>query len=357
MALQVARQWPLGSDEVGLVAAANDGNVEEVKALIATGSDVNAPSKEGGWRPLHAAIVKGYAPVCEALLNASADITVLNELQLSPLETAVRAEWFWNMNSFEIEDAGEHSNVNPAYVQGGYPKIFRMMLERHLLSGGGVDFLTHRGYTLLEISCECGNADAIRVLKARGADVDRMSTFMAPFHPPLHRAVFYSVEATEALLKCGADVNKPDSNGYSLLMKLIKNAYPRDISLHLYYGRYDRRHYWRTKFVQMIIKRRLEGVITALFTMADPGLDLNVVGPEGRARDLIGWPPYDFRKRVIRQEVHKQLDISVKKMTVMKGKDEDASSPKYDTLPSEMRELIIEKWAKMGYAAGFLDLC
>jgi ankyrin repeat protein len=55
-----------------LCDAANNGDVPRIKALIASGVDVN--QHHDGWTPLHLATIRGHLAVVKALIAAGADV-------------------------------------------------------------------------------------------------------------------------------------------------------------------------------------------------------------------------------------------------------------------------------------------
>jgi hypothetical protein len=59
--------------DISLLKAAKDGNIEDVKLLIANGADVNARNKDGET-PLHHAASFGHKEIIELLIAKGADV-------------------------------------------------------------------------------------------------------------------------------------------------------------------------------------------------------------------------------------------------------------------------------------------
>lgn len=69
-----------------LYDAAFQGQLEDVKALLANGSSANLPNPERkGNTPLIAASLRGYEPIVEVLLQARADVNRANDDNRTPL--------------------------------------------------------------------------------------------------------------------------------------------------------------------------------------------------------------------------------------------------------------------------------
>jgi ankyrin repeat protein len=68
----------LGEAVSPLISAARDGNVEQIKRLVAARVDVNEPGGVNHWTPLMHAIHKNQAGAVEALLEAGAQVNVVS---------------------------------------------------------------------------------------------------------------------------------------------------------------------------------------------------------------------------------------------------------------------------------------
>lgn len=70
-----------------LHVAAENGDAEDVTALVNDGADPNAQDK-GGRTPLHVAAQEGHAEAVTALINAGADRNAQDNYGLTPLDVA-----------------------------------------------------------------------------------------------------------------------------------------------------------------------------------------------------------------------------------------------------------------------------
>ena len=67
-------------DPEALFAAAHEGNVETINALIVKGADVNAQDETDGRTALMGAARKGYVDAIKALIAKGADVNITNNI-------------------------------------------------------------------------------------------------------------------------------------------------------------------------------------------------------------------------------------------------------------------------------------
>ncbi|XP_053406870.1 putative ankyrin repeat protein RBE_0489 isoform X3 [Mercenaria mercenaria] len=78
--------------EQKLIDAVSSNNIEQLQKLLEEGVDPNKKlHKFGGDRAIHIAATKGNTSAIEHLINAGADYELPNDLGITPLYNAVRA--------------------------------------------------------------------------------------------------------------------------------------------------------------------------------------------------------------------------------------------------------------------------
>jgi ankyrin repeat protein len=204
--------------------ASHWGDVDSVKLLLAAGANAKATNRYG-VTPLHEATVITSLPIVEALLNAGASPNATYGAGETPLMSAART--------------------------GNVP-IVKMLVDR----GAQVDAIEEfRGQTAIMYAAVENHADVVKFLIDKGANVNQRSTVLnlkdvvrvsgggvfmdrpnGGLTPLFFAAREGSIEAAEALIAAGADVNvKEEQYGFTPLLTATYN------------GRYD--------FAAMLVNR------------------------------------------------------------------------------------------------------
>ncbi len=140
MRVNMARQERRSVD-LSLFTAAQNGEQEEVKALLDQGIDINAKNSEGNT-PLYYALIGGHGELAQLLIEKGADVTVKDARGMTPLYLA----------------AG----------QGMYT-IVELILAHDTID---INVQTDLGWTPLHIAVGQGRKEVVQLLVARGANLD-----------------------------------------------------------------------------------------------------------------------------------------------------------------------------------------
>ena len=164
----------LAPAEAPVAEAARDGDLEEVRALLRAGEDVNGAQGDG-MTALHWAAERGDAPMIEILLYAGAET-----------QSATRI--------------GEYTPLHVA-ARNGHLEATRALLE----GGADVHAITDpSGSTPLHLAAVSGNGDVIRALIEAGADPNAREGEWEQT-PLIFAASWNRVDAIAALVEGGAD--------------------------------------------------------------------------------------------------------------------------------------------------------
>ena len=166
--------------------AAGDGNLVEIRNLIANGANVNARNRNGET-PLHSATASNdNVEVIKFLVANGADVNAQDEWGGMP---------FFIMRNVEIA-------------------------EFILSQGFDVNTKCERGRTPLHVAVFNDNAEVVKFLIANGADVNAQDEEGTPLHLALLER---NVEIAKFLITQGADVNAKDVDGMSSLAYAVNN--------------------------------------------------------------------------------------------------------------------------------------
>jgi ankyrin repeat protein/beta-lactamase regulating signal transducer with metallopeptidase domain len=228
--------------------AAADGDLEQVKKLIAQGADINAKDSQkrtalqyasekghaevarllishgayvnanfaGHRTPLHYAAMTGNKRTVELLLSKGADINARNEYGITPLFEAMRSSAPGRKEVVEclVSKGGKVPAFHLASYMADMEKV-KQCLQDGIDINSQADF----GCAPLHAGVNSGKKDVVELLIANGANVDARDAFGVT---PLYYAVTHNYEdILRLLLAKGANVNAKDNYGSTLLYHAI----------------------------------------------------------------------------------------------------------------------------------------
>ena len=174
---------------------AREGSVENVRAAIRAGANVNARGEHGDTPLMHAAWNNENSEVVQALLDAGANVNTHNERGLTPLMNAA-----WN-------------NANP--------KVLRALLD----AGANVETRDAYGDTAVLLAATSNqNADVMRALLDAGADTEARTGIFDWTPLMLAASSNPNPEVVRALLDAGAELEARDQRGETPLIYAARHT-------------------------------------------------------------------------------------------------------------------------------------
>lgn len=236
--------WPASAAGAGpstaVIDAVRSGSIEQLRASLRPGADVNAPQGDGATA-LHWAAHRGDVAAADLLIRAGANVNATNDLGATPL-------WLACVNGHDglvsrLLDAGATPNVS---IESGETPL---MAAARSGNAGAVSLLVRRGadvnaresvrgQTALMWAADQRHADVARALVEAGADVHARSSTWRQLEntagntnpsgdfemehggstPLLFAARQGDVDTARALLDGGANVNDTAASGASALV-------------------------------------------------------------------------------------------------------------------------------------------
>jgi uncharacterized protein len=247
-----------------IVSAVKARDVAGVTSLLKKGADVNAADLDG-TTPLMLAVQDRDTDMIQALLKAGASVDATNRYGATALQTAARngdasaATLLLNAGANPGTASPEGETALMAAARTGNVELIKALLAGGTTAAGQAankadpDFKEGwKGQTALMWAAADGHADAVQALIAGGANVNDFSALITVPEPAERRtngfvypkipkgrmtALHFAarnghMDAVQALMKGGADLNSTDADGTNALVLATLNGHP-DIAVAL----------------------------------------------------------------------------------------------------------------------------
>jgi ankyrin repeat protein len=205
------------SDRTALHFAAEAGNVEVVKALLAAKANPNAPDRTGR-SPLTLAAEKKHGEVLKMLIAAGGNVELKDQLGGTPIV------WAAGLGNTETVGILLNAGANPNVVdrQGMTPLIWAATIGRHetveMLIQKGADVNAKdqlAGETALIRAVRTGELESVKALLKSGAKLDvRNNQGMTPLLVACYSGDLAKIKA---ILDAGADKTAKDQRGWGAI--------------------------------------------------------------------------------------------------------------------------------------------
>ena len=287
------------------LAAAGE-NLQTVQTLIQAGADLNTPDKNG-WTPLFHAVVNSQSNIIDILIQAGASVDITDNRGLPLLHLAVNnthiVETLINAGADVNKANGEGIALIHIAAKEGLNNVIELLIKSNadihkpdaggntplhtaaanghcvailMLVAAGADInLLARGLTPLHCAASAGHYEAIRTLIIAGADIHKRGKF--GWTPIFYAASNGYKTIVDTLINAGVDINSGfgDKN---LLTTFIDRGNDRAVDLLIKAGadpnKYDSRG--ETILASFIGQRKLHAIDRLLKVGADPNKTIGV---------------------------------------------------------------------------------
>jgi len=211
--------------EARLVAAAGDGNIGEMKTLIAGGADVNCCKKQGHGTPLMAAAFHQQTEAVMFLLEHGADVNLQDNQGWTALFKAVPSCAVRQSESLKIAEMllenGADITILDRYGSSAWYGAYPQMPPFGFSNCRPMRELLFKYTQKQAVKLNVGWTEG-RKTPWQSCLHDFLSRFAEGNGTPLMRAAFHgNAEAVTFLLNSGADVNLQDRDGRTALHKAM----------------------------------------------------------------------------------------------------------------------------------------
>jgi uncharacterized protein len=310
-----------------LVDAAKSGDAETVRALLRSGTDVNAAAADG-TTALHWASYRDDVEGAGLLLQAGARVNAATDLGVTPI-------WCASLNGSEpmvrrLLAAG--ANPDAALLRGETPVMVASrsghpaVVEQLIAHGAHVNARAARGQTALMWAVAEQHPDVVKVLLAHGAEVGARSDVWTEVmavpphgHPEYNRPIPHGGEtalmfaarvgdlaSATLLVGAGADVNDADAWGVSAIALAAHGGHRAIVELLLAHGADPNANRAGFTALHAAIMRRDDAMVRALVAHgADANAPVRDWTPTRRSSkdfhfspELVGATPFWLAARV-----------------------------------------------------------
>ena len=212
-------------EKTPLCSAVDSNNIDLVKLLVEAGADINVDAK--GWTPLCRAVDESKTAIVEYLIDHGAKVNY--PADYGPLQCVI--------NNKEMTELLIAKGADVNYSRGGWPAIMQTIydervdiMELLIRHGADVNITDKKGYSPLYhvvIMYDPNKnlyMEMMKLLIANGADVNYKNS---RGETALWLAACYDTKVVQFLLEAGADINTKDNSGRTAL----HNAVQRNIDV------------------------------------------------------------------------------------------------------------------------------
>jgi len=204
-----------------LIAAARAGDLSIVQYLVEAGADPNMWIDDSGYRsPLCDAVYEGHEDICEYLLPFISDSEEIEYARQELPKAVIRKQ---RRENKQLQDFFN------AVIYGKEAKIRKIVAQ-----GFDINSVNEDGETALHDAADRGNVTIIRLLAELGADLNALNEDGATPLMAVTRGLYaLQAKAMRTLIRAGADVNYQNEDGDTALSYAVGDGSARPVFINI----------------------------------------------------------------------------------------------------------------------------
>lgn len=210
-----------GDKWTALMHAVNKRSFDFVDRLLRARANVNQLERDG-WTALHFAAAYGHIAIARLLIEAGADVTIKNNVGLTPIDVAKQNK---KIEILEILESAKLNKLSPKTLEQIY--LSNIEAQQQILSITNTNInkaLVNDEILLFTLSEKGPNEELIKLLNKKIININIKSP--GDGRTALHRASFSgNIDRMKLLIDNGAYINDLDSQNWTPLMFAAANVY------------------------------------------------------------------------------------------------------------------------------------
>ncbi len=218
-------------DSDPLYVAAQEGNLEICRILLANGADIEIKFREG-YRPIYVAAQRGRMSVVKYLYETGADIDMKcingsTPLYIASQEGRTDAVKYILDKSKKSLDAPFKRGFSPTYVaaRNGHASVIKILLD----AGADLELADLEGSTPIYVAAQNGHTEAVQILLEVGANPD--SYFLGGYTPLYIASQNGYPDIIGLLCKYKININHVAPNGPTAIYVASQNGFDECVDI------------------------------------------------------------------------------------------------------------------------------
>jgi ankyrin repeat protein len=206
------------------------GDIEMVKNLINTGTDIEA-CDANGYTPLIVASMNNLPIIVQLLIDAGAKLDAEDKNNVTAINHAAY-NGYTNVVELLIRSG---ANIHTPSIHGHTPLLNAVRNDQPdtarllIKAGADVNIRSNQGVASLHIVAHNGSTEIVDILIGAGADINALNKYGDT--PLIHAAMNNHTEIVSLLINAGADINAKSNNGVTAMSTALHQGHTQIVNL------------------------------------------------------------------------------------------------------------------------------